>query len=335
MPSAVLTHILNRIIYPNENTASLKDIILDAKKTVNNIFKDDKHLAELDEIIDLAVDLAGNNERDEDNIKRIGEGWVAEETLGIAIYCSLKYEHDFSKGIIAAVNHDGDSDSTGAVTGNILGAINGFSSIDNRWIENLELLDILMEMSFDLCHGCQMDGFSSYRDDDWMRKYVDMRWKDDHVANVFFWHEYEENGCFSNWYECPFVIDDFKYLHVEQYLMAQKAKLFHDADRYTAILKATTPDECKKLGRAVTPFDSSEWVKVRYSVLRKGVSAKFSQNKKLKEALLATGNAVLAEASPYDDIYGIKLTAEAALDIPPEKWLGRNLLGSALMDVRH
>ena len=55
---------------------------------------------------------------------------MAEETLAIAIYCSLKYQNDFSKGIIAAVNHSGDSDSTGAVTGNILGALLGFDAIE-------------------------------------------------------------------------------------------------------------------------------------------------------------------------------------------------------------
>ena len=68
---------------------------------------------------------------------------------------------------------------------------------------------------------------------------------------IFFWHEYDENRYLSNWSESPFVIDDFKYRHVEQYVMAQKAKLFHDADRYTAILRARTPKECKDLGKLV------------------------------------------------------------------------------------
>ena len=66
--------------------------------------------------------LADRGGGDRENIRALGEGWVAEETLGIAIYCALRYEKNFSGGIIAAVNHDGDSDSTGAVTGNILGA---------------------------------------------------------------------------------------------------------------------------------------------------------------------------------------------------------------------
>lgn len=332
MPSAVLTHILNRIVYP-VGALSLKEIICEALDTVSDLFAGDAHLQELTDIVNLAMVLAENDKVDVENIRQLGEGWVAEETLAIAIYCALRYEHDFSAGISAAVNHDGDSDSTGAVTGNILGAINGYSAIEQRWKTNLELHNVIMEMSLDLCHGCHMSEYSNYHDPDWSRKYIDMHWKKE--ANmVFFWHEYEENGCFSNWYTSPFVIDDFRYQHVEQYLMAQKAKLFHDSEMYTAILRANTPDECKKLGRKVTPFDANTWENARYGILKAGLFAKFSQNKKLKAALLATGNATLAEASPYDDIFGIKLSAETAKHISPEQWPGRNLLGKALMEVR-
>ncbi len=159
-------------------------------------------------------------------------------------------------------------------------------------------------------------------------------WTEENTTPVFFWHEYDENGCFSNWYSSPFVIDDFCYLHMEQYLMAQKAKLFHDAKAYTAILRATTPDECKKLGRQVMPFDDAKWAAARYDILKTGLMAKFEQNASLKEALLATGNAPLAEASPYDGIFGIKLTAKEAMQLPPSQWPGSNLLGKALTEVR-
>ena len=66
------------------------------------------------------------------------------------MYCSLRYQNDFSKGIIAAVNHNGDSDSTGAVTGNILGALYGYDAIENKWKDNLELIDVIMKVSDDL-----------------------------------------------------------------------------------------------------------------------------------------------------------------------------------------
>ena len=103
-----------------------------------------------------------------------GEGWVGEETLGISLYCALKYQDDFSSGIIAAVNHKGDSDSTGAVTGNILGALCGYSAIEEKWKKDLELSDVILEVADDLCHGCQMSEYSHYRDEDWEMKYMYM-----------------------------------------------------------------------------------------------------------------------------------------------------------------
>lgn len=115
---------LYRIIFPpEEKRAPLKEVILEARDTAEELFAGDEHLPELIEIIDRAVMLAeGDLEDDLDNIHQLGQGGVAEETLAIALYCALRHQDDFSAGIIAAVNHSGDSDSTGAVAGNILGA---------------------------------------------------------------------------------------------------------------------------------------------------------------------------------------------------------------------
>ncbi len=181
MPSAVLTYILHQIVF--EKKKSLKKIILDATHFVVNLFRDDAHCMELKHIIDLAVSLSENHESDLDNIHRIGGGWVAEETLGIALYCALRYQKDFSAGVITAVNHKGDSDSTGAVTGNILGALLGYHAIEDKWKQHLELLDEILEMSDDLCHDCQMSEYSEYHDDDWARKYMAIKWKDDTCQN--------------------------------------------------------------------------------------------------------------------------------------------------------
>ena len=178
MPAAVLTHILSRIVYSGKEQLSLREIVLEARDTVAEIFGGDRHLRTLTDIIDSAVALSENKESDLDNIHRLGEGWIAEETLGISVYCALRHQNDFSAGVIAAVNHSGDSDSTGAVTGNILGAWLGFDAIEDKWKENLELSDVILEMADDLCHGCQMSEYSSYRDQDWIRKYVHMQWKD-------------------------------------------------------------------------------------------------------------------------------------------------------------
>ena len=173
MPAAVVTHVISRIL-SDRGRMSLEDIIQDARDTIAEIFAGDEHLEELTRIIDQAVALSKNNDSDLDNIHQIGEGWVAEETLGIALYCALKYQDDFSKAIITAVNHRGDSDSTGAVTGNILGALVGYDAIEDKWKENLELIDVILEMADDLCYGCLMDEFSNYRDPAWISKYIDM-----------------------------------------------------------------------------------------------------------------------------------------------------------------
>ena len=334
MPAAVLTHILIKILDPDCSSWSLKDIIVDAKRTVAGIFPDDPELPLLCSVIDKAIALAENHSSDEVNIPQLGEGWVAEETLAISLYCALRYTNDFSGGITAAVNHSGDSDSTGAVTGNILGAINGFSTIDDKWKTDLELYNVIMEIADDLTTGCHTDSLDKYyiSEHPWDQKYVES-----HRAvckPILFWHEYEENGYLSNWYESPFVIDDFRYLHVEQYIMAQKAKLFHDAEKYTAILRATTPQECKALGRDVKPFSFQTWSEVRYDILKAGVYAKFAQNPDLNERLFYTGNSILSEASPKDDTYGLGISAAKAATMSPDEWPGENLLGKALMEVR-
>ena len=173
MPAAVLTHIINRIVYGSK-TMTLKEIIIEARNTIEKLFQDDIHLEELTSIIDMAVEFSENNDTDLNNIYKIGQGWVAEETLGIAIYCALRYQNDFNRGVIAAVNHSGDSDSTGAVTGNILGALLGYDAIEEKWISDLELKDVIEEISIDLCHGCQMSEYSSYQDEKWERKYIAM-----------------------------------------------------------------------------------------------------------------------------------------------------------------
>lgn len=82
-------------------------------------------------------------------IAQLGEGWVAEEALAIAVYCAL-VARDLEHGIILAVNHDGDSDSTGAIAGNLLGTLHGESAIPARWLEPLELREVISEVAQDL-----------------------------------------------------------------------------------------------------------------------------------------------------------------------------------------
>lgn len=172
MPAAVVTHILDRIL-TEDGAVDLKSIILDARGEMTKLFTGDPHLDELTDVIDRAVALSENDHGDLENIHELGEGWVAEETLGISLYCALRHQDDFSGGVMAAVNHKGDSDSTGAVTGNILGAIVGFKGIEDRWKRSLELYTVITEMADDLFMGVS-DGDMS---ESWETKYIYMHWK--------------------------------------------------------------------------------------------------------------------------------------------------------------
>ncbi len=116
--------------------------------------------------------------------------------------------------------------------------------------------------------------------------------------------------------------------------MAGKAELFGDQEIRKQILACSNPKEIKALGRKVQGFDQEVWDRFKYAIVLNGNWCKFSQNRDLREFLLSTGDSILAEASPYDSIWGIRLSADSPEAQDPMKWRGQNLLGFALMEVR-
>jgi ADP-ribosyl-[dinitrogen reductase] hydrolase len=84
-----------------------------------------------------------------ESVERLGGGWVAEEALGIAVFCALKAQ-DFASGVLLAVNHSGDSDSTGSITGNLLGAALGERAIPDHWLGRLNARAIVETAADDL-----------------------------------------------------------------------------------------------------------------------------------------------------------------------------------------
>ena len=90
------------------------------------------------------------------------------------VYCALKYSGNIDKTLIAAVNHNGDSESTGAITGNIIGAQVGLSGIPAKYTEKLELRDLIIEVADDLWHDCRISEYGSERDPVWEQKYIEM-----------------------------------------------------------------------------------------------------------------------------------------------------------------
>ena len=173
LPAAALVQIIHEV---SQNDDSVYDAVMKTLYTQDEMWPNSHHKEYFLELMRKTVDLAGMDKKDLDAIHQLGEGWVAEETLAIAVYCALKYENDFDSALIASVNHKGDSDSTGAVCGNILGARLGLKRIPEKYITNLELKDLILEIADDLYHDCQMSEYGKYRDPVWIQKYIQMTW---------------------------------------------------------------------------------------------------------------------------------------------------------------
>ena len=126
----------------------LKEAITSALTVTELLFADKPHIDELGRIVRRAVELSENPPAsDLEAIHSLGEGWVGEEALAIAVYCALRYGESFEKAIIAAANHKGDSDSTAAICGNLLGAHLGFGAIPKRLVQPLELRELITYMA--------------------------------------------------------------------------------------------------------------------------------------------------------------------------------------------
>lgn len=137
---------LSLLIHDLLNGAELDDALDAAEDALRN----QPHHEECVELVGLARELAGQAEPGMDTIGRIGEGWKAEEALAIGVYCALVARGDYARGVLLAVNHKGDSDSTGSITGNILGVMLGVEAIPTAWLNDLELSDVIIQVADDL-----------------------------------------------------------------------------------------------------------------------------------------------------------------------------------------
>lgn len=142
------------------------------------------------------------------------------------------------------------------------------------------------------------------------------------------------SGCLSQWWMQPFQVEGITYSCAEQYMMAEKARLFRDDTMLPAIMAASTPKEMKALGRKVKGFDGTVWDAACVDIVKTANMAKFSQNPRLLAFLLGTNGRILVEASPMDRIWGIGMGRNNPDANNPLKWRGRNLLGFALTEVR-
>ena len=116
--------------------------------------------------------------------------------------------------------------------------------------------------------------------------------------------------------------------------MYQKALLFNDTEIAVKIIRTDDAYEVKQLGRLVSGYNDHIWSGVRQIAVYEGLAAKFTQNEELKQMLLSTGDAVLAECAVKDRVCGIGLSMTDPERFDIGKWKGQNLLGYALMKVR-
>ncbi len=147
---------------------------------------------------------------------------------------------------------------------------------------------------------------------------------------TFFW-----SGPFSQWHPSAFQIDWVWYNCAEQYMMAEKARLFSDAEKEKRIMSAVDPSDQKRYGKQVKDFDKEKWDAVARDIVGRGSYAKYTQNIDLKITLLNTAGTTLVEASPKDQIWGIGLHRTDPRCRSRDTWLGSNWLGETLTKTRN
>lgn len=191
LPAALMTLLLSRIVplTPDEVKESIIDIINDGLDVMMNMYGNDyaKYKKYLRALTLKAVNLAHSNISDIQAIMQLGEGWTAEEAWAISLYCVIHHIDNMKEAIIAAVNHDGDSDSTGSITGNIMGAIYGYEAIKRerlfcpygkKFEDTIELHNIILAIADDLYTGCiisEYDPIDTPEKKQWYARYCEMK----------------------------------------------------------------------------------------------------------------------------------------------------------------
>ena len=153
-------------------------------------------------------------------------------------------------------------------------------------------------------------------------------------AFVLFGNPEAAEGYLTSEYPCALEIDGQTYTSAQQYLLVQKALLFGDSAGAEKILAASDPVEQRKLASAIKNVVSVFWEGRRQLLLYRATREKFRQNPALREALLATQDALLVYASRTERVWGAGLAAADPAISNPLKWKGMNQLGFVLQQVR-
>ena len=152
--SGVLALIISLIIHQE---LSIAEAVNETLKALDKSFPDSrKAVHELLSSIWSARPLATSASSDLDAIHALGEGWVSNEALAIGILCALRYENDIAGAMTFAANHGGNSSTTAAIAGMLVGARIGFNAIPDRFVDRLELVDVILELADDVTTDCPM-----------------------------------------------------------------------------------------------------------------------------------------------------------------------------------
>lgn len=147
---------------------------------------------------------------------------------------------------------------------------------------------------------------------------------------------FKEKDMLSNFYKEKFEYKGHVFERSEQAFMWQKALYFGDYEIANAILKSTHkhPKHAKALGRKVKNFDDAAWDKVRYSIMKDVVTHKVNQSQKIQNFIKQHKDKIFVEASPFDAIWGVKLSENDDKILDPSNWKGQNLLGKIYNEIK-
>ena len=154
MASGALALIISLIIHQE---LSITEAVNKTLKVLDESFPNSSTVVyELSRTIRSAVSLASSASSDLDAIHALGKGWAADEALAIGLLCALRHENDIAGAITFAANHCGDSNNTAAIAGTLVGARIGFNAIPDRFVDRLELVDVILELADDVTTDCPM-----------------------------------------------------------------------------------------------------------------------------------------------------------------------------------
>ncbi len=164
LPAAAMAYIVHDLA--NHQDLSVAKATRKSIDAIKRLFAPSPKRDSFCALLNKAIDLGNQRQlKDVDAVKKLGEGWVGDEALAIAIYATIRHEGDFERAIVAAVNHSGDSDSTGAIAGNIIGVQSGANAIPSKYLENLECRVLIELIGEDLFAASTVSDFATSRPD--------------------------------------------------------------------------------------------------------------------------------------------------------------------------